>query len=265
MCLMALVFAACSGSSAARPNTSSSTRGFVITVRFGSANPKAIETTRAILQNRAVGLGARGTVVDVDAARHLMFVRVPGTHVPSAGFVDLMVYIAELRFRPVMGYLPYDKAQATSNRVTTTCLEGKLVTPRDEDTAANPQVVLADKADKHGKHQLCYVLGPTLLTGRNIGKAAKFLDPNNGWQVDVTFKNDDFVKKVAGPMVNKNVAIVLDGIVQSAPTINPGITGRNVTISGTFSEQEAGDLALALKYGSLPLQDLKFVSTAPAA
>jgi preprotein translocase subunit SecD len=128
------------------------------------------------------------------------------------------------------------------------------VTPRDQDTATNPQVVLPDKADKHGKHQLCYVLGPTLLTGKNIGSAKKFLDQTNGWQVNVGFKNDDFVKKIAGPYVNKNVAIVLDGIVQSAPNINPGITGRNVTISGTFSEKEAGDLALALKYGSLPIQ-----------
>jgi preprotein translocase subunit SecD len=128
------------------------------------------------------------------------------------------------------------------------------VTPRDQDTSANPQVILLDKADKHGKHQLCYVLGPTLLTGKNIGSAKKFLDQNQGWQVNVGFKNDDFVKKIAGPFVNKNVAIVLDGVVQSAPTINPGITGRNVTISGAFSEKEAGDLALALKYGSLPIQ-----------
>ena len=142
----------------------------------------------------------------------------------------------------------------TPTQQTSSCQEGKLVTPRNKDTAANPQVILPDKPAKNGKHSLCYVLGPTLLTGKNIGKATKFLDPTNGWQVNVTFKNDDFVKKIAGPYVNKNVAIVLDGIVQSAPTINPGITGRNVTISGTFSEKEAGDLALALKYGSLPIQ-----------
>jgi preprotein translocase subunit SecD len=62
------------------------------------------------------------------------------------------------------------------------------------------------------------------------------------------------VKKVATPYVNKQVAIELDGIVQSAPTINSGITGRDVTISGQFTSKQAHQLALVLRYGSLPLQ-----------
>jgi preprotein translocase subunit SecD len=41
--------------------------------------------------------------------------------------------------------------------------------------------------------------------------------------------------------------------------IEPGITGRTVTITGNFSSQDAHQLALALRYGSLPLQ-LQFVS-----
>jgi preprotein translocase subunit SecD len=42
--------------------------------------------------------------------------------------------------------------------------------------------------------------------------------------------------------------------VQSAPTINEGITGRNVQISGAFSKGEATDLARLLRYGALPVQ-----------
>ena len=67
-------------------------------------------------------------------------------------------------------------------------------------------------------------------------------------------KNNDFVDKIAGPLVNKLVAIELDGVVQSAPEINPGITGRDVQISGEFTQGEAKDLALVLRYGSLPVQ-----------
>ena len=37
------------------------------------------------------------------------------------------------------------------------------------------------------------------------------------------------------PYVGKQVAIELDGVVQSAPEINPGITGRDVQITGDFS------------------------------
>ncbi len=62
------------------------------------------------------------------------------------------------------------------------------------------------------------------------------------------------MQKVAGPYVNQRVAIELDGVVQSAPTINPGITGRSVQISGAFSKGEATDLARLLQYGALPVQ-----------
>jgi len=43
-------------------------------------------------------------------------------------------------------------------------------------------------------------------------------------------------------------------VVQSAPEINQGITGRDVEISGDFSQGEAKDLALVLRYGALPVQ-----------
>ena len=43
-------------------------------------------------------------------------------------------------------------------------------------------------------------------------------------------------------------------MVQSAPVINPGITGKDVEITGNFSQGQAKDLALILRYGSLPVQ-----------
>ncbi len=125
----------------------------------------------------------------------------------------------------------------------------KLVTPRDKDLASAPQVVLPDQ-----KHTYCYVLGKTLLVGRAISTAVATLSPERGWVVNVTFKNDDFVTKVAQPYVNQVVAIVLDSVVLSAPKIDPGITGRNVEISGSFSDGSAHLLAQELKYGALPLQ-----------
>jgi preprotein translocase subunit SecD len=127
-----------------------------------------------------------------------------------------------------------------------TCRDGKLVTP----DVADKTVVLPDL-----KHTACYLLGATILTGRNVGTASAVVDPTTAaWTVNVHFKNDDFVKKVAVPYVGKQVAIELDGIVQSAPTINQGITGQDVTISGSFTSKEAHQLALVLRYGSLPLQ-----------
>jgi preprotein translocase subunit SecD len=127
-----------------------------------------------------------------------------------------------------------------------TCRDGKLVTP---DIAAK-QVVLPDL-----QKSSCYLLGPTIMTGRNVGTATAVINPTSAaWEVNVHFKNNDFVTKVAVPYVNQQVAIELDGIVQSAPKINTGITGQDVTISGTFSSKQAHQLALVLRYGSLPVQ-----------
>ena len=51
------------------------------------------------------------------------------------------------------------------------------------------------------------------------------------------------------------MAIVLDGNVESAPTVNaPEFLRDQITIQGDFSEREARDLALVLRYGALPIE-----------
>ncbi len=66
---------------------------------------------------------------------------------------------------------------------------------------------------------------------------------------------------VTAANVGKRMAIVLDGKVYSAPTINERISGGRAVISGTFTTNEANDLAVVLRAGALPaplktLQDL---------
>ena len=56
------------------------------------------------------------------------------------------------------------------------------------------------------------------------------------------------------------VAIVLDGVVQSAPAFQTPIFDGDVEISGNFSQTDAEDLATVLKFGSLPVQ-LKELTT----
>jgi preprotein translocase subunit SecD len=144
------------------------------------------------------------------------------------------------------------KPAATSTTVAvssgSTC--EALIKQSPADTDAAKQVVLPDR-----KHTACYVLDAAVVTGKSVGSAtAAYSSNSSGWVTNVHFKNNDFVNKIAGPYVNKQVAIELDGVVQSAPTINPGITGRDVEISGGFTQSEAKQLALVLRYGSLPVQ-----------
>ena len=52
--------------------------------------------------------------------------------------------------------------------------------------------------------------------------------------------------------IGKQIAIVLDGMVYSYPTVNSEITGGSSEISGNFTVEEAEDLANVLKSGKLP-------------
>ncbi len=107
-----------------------------------------------------------------------------------------------------------------------------------------------------------YELGPTALTGKLVtGADARFLGGADGWVVDITFNSSGSAKfnALAAASFPKTdpqnaVAIVLDGVVQSAPAFRTSSFTGNVQISGNFTQTEAEDLATVLKFGSLPVQ-----------
>jgi preprotein translocase subunit SecD len=94
---------------------------------------------------------------------------------------------------------------------------------------------------------MCWSLGPAVLDDPNIVRAEPNVEPGGGgWSVIVEFGDDRFVAEVAEPYVSSSVAILVDDVVVSAPMINPGITGREIQISGAFTETEARALAASL-------------------
>ncbi len=93
------------------------------------------------------------------------------------------------------------------------------------------------------------------LTGKYITDARVSIDQRNGAPyVSLSFNNQGarIFERVTGENVNKRLAIVLDGNVYSAPNINEKISGGNAQITGRFTMDEAKDLAIALRAGSLP-------------
>jgi len=58
--------------------------------------------------------------------------------------------------------------------------------------------------------------------------------------------------KLQGPIIKKRLAIVLDGVVNSAPVIQDKITGGRAQITGRFTMEESRDLAIVLRAGALP-------------
>ena len=93
------------------------------------------------------------------------------------------------------------------------------------------------------------------ISGERLEQANATIDPNGGGYV-VSIKFDGLGARQFGRITKENVgkrfAIVLDGQVLSAPVINEPIPGGYAQISGSFSADEAADLALLLSAGALP-------------
>ncbi len=101
------------------------------------------------------------------------------------------------------------------------------------------------------------------LTGDVLQDARVEIDEMGGPVVGVSFdsKGAREFDRLTAANVGKRMAIVLDGKVYSAPRINERISGGRAVISGTFTTEEAKDLAVVLRAGALPaplktLQDL---------
>jgi preprotein translocase subunit SecD len=139
-------------------------------------------------------------------------------------------------------------------------------------TSPTPPAEMGDAADpsatvivQNTDGSEIYQLGPSFATGEVFNNDATADIISGGWGVRVTLKNGAagsdlwnigaaqcFAKSTTCP--TGRMAIVLDGVVQSAPSVNqPSFTG-GVDITGNFQESEAKDLARVLKSGALPIR-----------
>jgi len=149
----------------------------------------------------------------------------------------------------------------------TTAPPALQLTPREQDVPEQ-QVVLPGAQGGPGEG-FVYVLGPAGMTGRGVQSADAVFDSSTSqWAVSVVFRSGadgiDAFNRLAAACYNASdpatcptgqAAITLDGEVVSAPTIQqPSFARDQVQISGNFGEREAKDLALVLRYGSLPVQ-----------
>ncbi|MEV6927876.1 protein translocase subunit SecD [Dactylosporangium sp. NPDC051485] len=116
-----------------------------------------------------------------------------------------------------------------------------------------------------------YQLDEAKVLGTDVSKASSSISSQSGrWTVNLSFHSDgqnrwtDLTREAYNNGSNsKQVAVVLDNGVVSAPTIQNVIPG-DAEISGTFTKSEAQLLASQLNYGALPLsfksQDAQSIS-----
>jgi preprotein translocase subunit SecD len=95
----------------------------------------------------------------------------------------------------------------------------------------------------------------TLLTGAHLTEArVEISNQFNEPHVAITFdkKGARIFERITGDNIKKQLAIVLDNTVYSAPVIQDKIAGGRAQITGRFTMDEARDLAIVLRAGALP-------------
>jgi preprotein translocase subunit SecD len=128
--------------------------------------------------------------------------------------------------------------------------------------------IVSGQGDEPGQPLFYLVEREAVITGRDLKNARVGVDPQtNTPNVDFTLnpQGAEKFKRATGRNVGRQLAIILDGRVESAPEIKSQISDRG-QISGRFSTQEADELAKVLRAGALPatLKPLQELTVGPS-
>ena len=215
------------------------------TAPSSTVNPAATSTS-------SVGLGAGGGRMPASALRAPLVAQTPTT--PAA---TTATTTPGTTTTTVPAYSSDDCQLATSS------VASELPsTPQNNDP--KNATVLLPSADSTGynpdKSAARYLLGPAQLTGTVVSTATA--EPPDGttsttWfvSVDFTSSGGSAFDKMAQANYEQFVAIDLDGLVESTPQIQAQTYNGQAVINGSnFTETQAKNLALELRYGSLPVE-----------
>ncbi len=217
------------------------------TVRAGKeSTDRAVE----VLRRRVDALGVAEPTLTRSGDRRII-VELPGLQDPREA-AEVIGRTAQLTFHPVLGL------------ATPTPTTSGSPSPSPAPTGADGELVLPDEDGQDIR------LGDPALTGEGVDGAAAELDPQGlgGWFVTIDFKGSgggiwaDLTGEAAcHPLGDpkRRVAIVLDDEVISSPQVNDdvpcdvGIPGGSTQITGSFTAEEAKELAVLIRGGALPV------------
>ena len=211
---------------------------------LNEAMARAIE----IIRNRIDQYGLAETSITKQGDKWIM-VQLPGVSNPQRA-EELIGKTAMLEFRIVKN----DTAAAQK------AIEKLEYTdkPFDENGNVIPEIAELVPAgyqimrNKNGGYSL--VTDTATVTGADLENARVVMMGENGYpEVAFTFNAEGSKKfgQLTGANIGKQLAIVLDNTVQSAPVVQARIT-KDGRISGTFTAEEARQLSIVLKAGALP-------------
>ncbi len=213
-----------------------------------------------IIRNRIDQFGVTEPVI-VPQGHDQIVVQLPGLKDPQRA-ITLIGQTAQLEFKLVeeqhglnleelidqalaAGKLKPGYTHAELNQA----LAGKL--PPDTEIYIEKSI---DRTTKGIKRQPILVQKKALMTGAAIkGASVRIGDFNEPYvSVDFNAAGARLFGQITGANVNRRLAIILDDVVRSAPTIKERIAGGKAQITGSYTSEEAHDLAIVLRAGALP-------------
>lgn len=193
----------------------------------------AMDVATEVVRKRIDAVGTKEPTIIRSSADRIV-VQVPGLQDPKA-LKDLLGQTAKLEFKMVN-----DDAAAKEEAAKGTIKPGFEVVPSPESPSGfellNRQV---------------------LISGERLINATQGYDQqSNSPVVDIQFDTQgaNAFARATQANVGKRFAMVLDGKVLSAPSINEPIMGGRAQISGNFTVESANSLAIALRSGALPVK-----------
>jgi protein-export membrane protein SecD len=202
------------------------------------SNTEAVDRALEILRNRVDAIGVAEPILQREGD-HWVTIQLPGLREPERA-LQVIGQTAQLHLKLVSERIKLsDLVDADNNTVAS-----KI--PEDVE-------VLNSKSGNEGR---LVVEKKILLAGDCLEDARVDFGQNQFGNPVISFTlTPDGAKRFAeltSENVGRRLAIILDGKVQSAPTIKSRIPGGKGIIEGSFSADEAKDLALVLRSGALP-------------
>ncbi|MGF1512310.1 MAG: protein translocase subunit SecD [Elainellaceae cyanobacterium] len=211
--------------------------------------PEKLAAVQGVVENRINGLGVSEAVVQT-AGEDQLIIQLPGVSDPEQA-ERVLGGTAQLDFR---AQRRDTGAQALGDFIT----DRRTIEAVDDLDQAEKQAALqaADEA-------IATLFEKTDLTGDMLNDAyAAPVPGGNNWEVVLIFNERggqlfaDLTKRVAG--TGRTLGIFLDNQLLSSPIVEVryaenGITGGRASVTGRFTTEEANELAIQLRGGSLPV------------
>lgn len=210
-----------------------------------------LQDAAIILENRSNALGVNEVVFQT-AGERIIVGEFPGATTADE-VINPIRQVGQLEFLDTGStQLPEGTEVLTDFGITASTTETSVVTPSVEPTLAStpestPSTVVTPTAEPTRYH--------TILTGKDLTEVSVVRGQLNEYEVSLTFTSEGakIFKEWTTANVGKYLTIALDKKVVSSPVIKVAITDGSGVIQGGFTSETANQLAVQLRYGSLPI------------